>query len=448
MEDYKKIIADLPHSPGVYIYKNTNKEIIYIGKAVNLSKRVKQYFQREDAVGDKTPQLVSEIQSLDTIETSNEFDALLLEAKLIKEYQPKYNVIAKDDKSPLYVILTLGDELPRVLFGRKPKKQFSNTMGENVYFGPFQSAKTARNLLRSLRRVVPYCTQKPRNGKKCFYTHLGLCSPCPSYISKLNDPVEKESLTKEYRKNIFRLRDIMSGKAVQIIHEMEIDMRLLSSEEKFEEAASMRNQIEALRSLLSKRYDPNVYIQSDTLLRELVDKEKSELISVLKRYYPQLKDVNRIECYDISNTMGTYATASMVVMTNGDIDTNEYRKFRMRTKEAPNDFAMMNEVIKRRFNHPEWEYPSLIVIDGGKGQVGAALEGLRSFDTTEIQSIPVIGLAKKLEEIIVPMGEDWKTIRLPFSSSALKLLQRLRDEAHRFAITYHKLLRKNATIHK
>lgn len=424
-------------------------------KAINLSKRVKQYFQREDAVGTKTPQLVSEITTIDTIETENEFDALLLEAKLIKQYQPKYNIIAKDDKSPLYVIMTMDEDLPRVLFGRKPKHLNIDSQSEQItkkttlYFGPFQSGKVARNLMRSLRQVVPYCTQKLRTGNKCFYTHLGLCDPCPSYISKLKDQIVKEQLTKEYRKHMFRLRDILNGKAVKVIQDMEVDMQTLANKELFEEAASLRNQIAALRTLLSKRYDPSLYVQSDTMLEEIFQTERKELIHALQPYYPQISSLSRIECYDISNTMGTSATASMVVMTDGRIDKDEYRKFKIRTKEAPNDFAMMAEVLSRRFKHPEWEFPDLIVIDGGKGQVSSAQKALELVSTTlknEVNSIPIIGLAKRDEELIVPTSDGWKIIRLAFSNSGLKLLQRLRDEAHRFAITYHKLLRKKATL--
>lgn len=450
METPQEIIRTLPTSPGVYIYKNDKGEVIYIGKAVNLSKRVKQYFQREDAVGNKTPQLVAEIASIDTIQTEHEFDALLLEAKLIKQYQPKYNIVAKDDKSPLYIIMTIGEELPRIFFGRKPKSHLLNAeQATTLYFGPFQSAKAARNLLRSLRHVVPYCTQKRRTGNPCFYTHLGLCNPCPSLISKMNDMTQKNILVKQYRKNLFHLRDILSGKAVSVIQDMEKEMHKQAEKEQFEEAASIRNQINALRSLLSKRYDPTVYIQSDTMLEELFEKEQQELVNVLKQYYPNMHSVSRIECYDISNTMGTHATASMVVMVNGRIDKKEYRKFRIKTQKTPNDFAMMSEVISRRFNHPEWEYPDLLVIDGGKGQVNAVKTALENLTITNVDAnelLPIIGLAKREEEIIVPTKNGWKVIRLPFSHNGLKLLQRLRDEAHRFAITYHKLLRKKAFV--
>lgn len=427
----EQAVKQLPEHSGVYIYRNSQNVIIYIGKAVNLKKRIRQYFQREDAVGEKTPLLVAEIATIETRETTTEFEALLLEAKLIKEYTPKYNVIAKDDKSPLYILIDFSQQLPVVALGRKSKIQ-----NLNLYFGPFQSSKVARNLMRSLRRVVPYCTQKIRNGRRCFYTHLGLCNPCPSYISKLQDDSIKSQLSKQYRAHIFRLRDILSGKAVSVIADMEKEMASLANNEQYEDAASVRNQLAALRSLLSKKYDPSVYTQSDTLLQELFDQEKKDLITTLRPYYPKLTHLQRIECYDISNTQGVYATASMVVLTDGRTDTDEYRKFRIKTIQGPNDFAMMQEVLTRRSKHPEWASADLIVVDGGKGQVSAALEIIAG-------SIPIIGLAKREEEIIVPYNGTWKVIRLPFSSGALKMLQRLRDEAHRFSKKYHTTLRDN-----
>lgn len=453
MIDVKNSLSVLPRNPGVYIYKNKEKEIIYVGKAIDLSKRVKQYFTRDDALGAKTPLLVQEIASIETIETQSEFDAILLEAKLIKEYQPKFNTLAKDDKSPLYVLLNFDDELPVVSFVRKPKNLLignhkkTESTEQILYFGPFQSAYTARSLMRSLRRVVPYCIQKKRDGKNCFYTHIGLCIPCPSYISKLKDGQEKTKLTKIYRQHLFRLRDILSGKAVNVIRDLEKEMEKFSEEENYEEAASLRNQLKALRQLLSRQYNPALYVQSDSKREEIFLEEQQELITVLVPYYPELKKLNRIECFDISNFQGTNATASMVVVTEGRIDKQHYRKFRMRIKDGPNDFAMMAEAVTRRFTHADWQFPDLLVIDGGKGQVSAAknaLLSLRIMNSYSWQLPPIIGLAKREEEIIIPDNENWKTVRLPFSSGALKLLQRLRDEAHRFALTYHKLLRKKA----
>lgn len=421
METPQETLKKLPHSPGVYIYKNAEGVIIYIGKAKNLKKRVSQYWQR-DAVGPKTQLLVSQIASISTIQTASELDALLLEAKLIHDNAPKYNVVLKDDRSPLYILLTLSERLPHVLTMRRsdlPEK----INKQDALFGPFQSAGVVRSLLRALRHTIPYCTQKNRTGKPCFYAHIGLCNPCPS---------SAECDTHIYRQNIFRLKKILSGKSNTVLKDLEKDMRQAAAANRFEEAAMLRNHIQNLYSMLAKTYDPMLYISSDAAVDDIYANELSELSTIL--HVPRL---HRIECFDISNTGGTNATGSMVVLTDGRKNTDEYRRFKIRRQHTPNDFAMMAEMLTRRMTHTEWPKPDLIVIDGGKGQIHAVKE--------LIPDIPVIGLAKRFEEIIIPLAHDkWKVLRLDFTSPALHVLERVRDEAHRFAITYHRLLRKRS----
>lgn len=415
MEKAQETIKQLPHAPGVYIYRDNKHAVIYIGKAKDLKKRVGQYWER-DAVGPKTRLLVSQIRSIETIQTASELDALLLEARLIHTYQPKYNVVLKDDKSPLYILLTLSETLPHVFLLRKsdlPKKMKK----KDAVFGPFQSAGVVRSLMRQLRHIVPYCTQKRRTGKPCFYAHIGLCNPCPS---------DKNTKPRNYRKNIIRLKNILLGKEERVRLELEKEMRELAKEERYEEAAIIRGHLSNLYGLLQKQYDPMLYLQSDAAVEDIYKKELDALSQILS-----LPNLHRIECIDISNTQGSYATGSLVVLTEGHIDTQAYRRFRIRRKQAPNDFAMMKEVVKRRFSHPEWPNPDLLVIDGGKGQVRAAHEA----------PVPIIGLAKRFEEIIVPQGSSFKVIRLDLTSPALNVLRRIRDEAHRFAIRYHRLLR-------
>lgn len=207
METPQETLKALPHAPGVYIYRNAEGEIIYIGKAKDLKKRVSQYFQRDDAVGPKTQLLVSQIAGISTIKTASELDALLLEAKLIHDHAPKYNVVLKDDKSPLYILLTLSEPLPHVTTIRRsdlPEKIKTN----DALFGPFQSAGVVRSLLRHLRHTIPYCTQNKRTGKPCFYSHIGLCNPCPSDTN-----CDKQA----YRKNIYRLKNILCGKSNTVL---------------------------------------------------------------------------------------------------------------------------------------------------------------------------------------------------------------------------------------
>jgi excinuclease ABC subunit C len=435
MENLKNTLSHLPHSPGVYIYRNAEGIILYIGKAKDLSRRVKQYFQRDDAVGAKTALLVSQIVTLEYIKTVSEFDALLLEAKLIYEHQPKYNVLAKDDKSPLYIRIT-DAPIPVVTFTRKSK--IDEVSEAHWDFGPFQSSRVARSLLRQLRHVIPYCTQKIKTDRPCFYAHIGLCNPCPSYIWGLPDGDQKTALTKQYRAQILRLRDILSGKALGVLDDMEKQMNEFAKSERFEEATVIRNHMKALYDLLNKKYDASLYIQSDTQLEDITTAEISQLVIALQPWYPNVVHLHRIECVDISNLQGTDATGSVVVLTDGIVDRSQYRKFKIRSKNTPDDFAMIAEVLIRRFRHKEWKFPDLLVIDGGKGQVQSAHTTL---NTLSLQ-IPIIGLAKRREEIIVKKSDsEFVVMRLPLTSAGLHLLERIRDEAHRFAITYHRKLR-------
>lgn len=427
METPKEVAKKIPHDSGIYIFKDARDIPIYVGKAKDLHKRVSQYFDLREGKGIKTEHLVSQISSIDTIPTHSEFDALMLEAKLIREYNPKYNVIAKDDKSPLYLCITSDEELPRLLFIRKtgviPKRG-------RIYFGPFQSGRIINKVLRELRSITPFCTQKIRNGHPCFYTHLGLCNPCPSEFAKKED---RKSYTRLYRRNIRILINILSGKSLTVLHAMEKEMQKLSGAERFEEAEIIKSSIRRLQQLHTKHYDPIMYVTSDSFLENIYESEMNELKGALTPYYPHIATLHRVECMDISNTMGTNATGSLVVLIDGRPSSSDYRRFRIKTKKSPDDFAMIAEVVKRRFSHTEWPYPDLLVIDGGKGQVGAALEAI---------PVPVIGLAKRFENIIVPVGKTFMTVRLPVAHKGLHLLQRIRDESHRFAITYHKLLRK------
>ncbi|MCX6791880.1 MAG: UvrB/UvrC motif-containing protein, partial [Candidatus Gottesmanbacteria bacterium] len=370
--------------------------------------------------------LVSQIAEIETITTTSEFDALLLEAKLIHDNAPKYNVVLKDDKSPLYILLTLSEVLPHVYTMRRsdlPKKFHK----QDALFGPFQSATMVRSILRQLRHTIPYCTQKKRTGRPCFYSHIGLCNPCPSAAGT------DKTL---YRRNIFRLKNILCGKSDLVLKDLEKDMKMAANEQRFEDAAILRNHIQNLYFMMQKRYDPMLYMNADTGAEDIFHSELESLRNTLVPYIPELRHLHRIECIDISNTSGRQATGSLVILTDGHKDTNEYKRFRIRREIAQNDTAMIAEVVTRRFSHPEWPKPDLLVIDGGKGQVRAAQNA----------HVPVIGLAKHFEEIIVPHGPDWKIIRIPYTSAALHVLERVRDEAHRFAISYHRLLRKKAFV--
>jgi excinuclease ABC subunit C len=438
METPQQIAKSLSHQPGVYFFKDEAGGILYVGKAKDLRKRVSQYFDG-DLKDTKTTQLVALIRGIDTIETHSEFDALVLEAKLIRAHTPKYNIIAKDDKSPLYLAITFDEELPHIIFVRKSSIEQKKN---RLHFGPFQSGRVLRNVLRNIRRILPYCTQNRRTGKPCFYTHLGLCGPCPSAIVGMPESAEKNTLAKKYRANVRKITKIMSGKSLDVLHDLEDEMRELAKAERFEEAQEAKMSVERLGQLLQKHYDPSLYVQGDAFVEDVYEMEMKALQEALLPYYPDLPVPRRIECVDISNTYGTFATGSLVVLSEGKPHKSDYRRFRIRRKQAPNDFAMIAEVVSRRMKHAEWPYPDILVIDGGKGQVRSAMEVLQS------HSLPhhVIGLAKRFEEIVVPQGGTCKIVRLPIEHKGLHMLQRIRDESHRFALMYHRLLRKKGFL--
>lgn len=439
--DYAPRRVDLlPQRSGIYLFKNREGIILYIGKAINLKRRVGGYFTRDSKVGDKTRLLVSQIHTVTIVETANNFDALLLEATLIGRYKPKYNSIAKDDKSPLYVCLTISEELPHVLFMRKTA--LSTLHNKSAVFGPFQSGRVARVLMKNLRHSFPYCIQKNRNGRPCFYTHIGLCNPCPSVIIRLPSGHERKTFVHTYRQNIQRIHRILSGKSDSVIRAMQTDMKHKARMLQFEEARTIKKNLESLMDLLNRHDYASLYLSEIPEPTQMYTHELSLLKNILMKYFPKLRTLSRIECYDISNISGTYATGSLVVATDGVMDSSQYRKFRIRAMQTPNDPAMIGEVIIRRLKHTEWTYPNLLIVDGGKGQIQAAQNALAFVSL----SLPVIGLAKRFEEIIIPVSSGFQTIRLSFTNPALVFLQRIRDEAHRFARSYHHLLRKKSFV--
>lgn len=439
MEEIQKTLASLPHEPGVYLYHDRTDRVIYVGKAVDLSRRVKQYFQSKNQISDKTKRLVSDIARIEIIPVTSEFDALLLEAKLIRTYMPKYNVLSRDDKSPLYVAITLSEQLPHIRYLRKGEIPLVAAHKKNVVYGPFQSAHALKTLLRQVRRAVPYCTQNNRNGTPCFYTHLQLCHPCPSEIVSLSGPAYKKA-AQSYRKNIIRLKHVFDGKATAVLREYERNMNDLAASLKFEEARSIKKRIDALYTISQHRYDPAIFLERGAA--DIYEDELCELLDVLRPYYPRLAHLSRIECFDMSQLFGIAAVGSMVVLTNGRPESSQYRKFRIRMQGTISDTGMMQEVLTRRFKHTEWKLPQFLLVDGGKPQVHIAQRVLGDYGL----DIPCAGLAKRREEIILPYKNSYKTIRLPMSGKAIRVLQRIRDEAHRFAISYHRTLRNRRVL--
>ena len=418
--------SSLPSKTGVYKFLDANNSILYVGKAIDLKNRVSSYFTSPQLLGEKTKILVSQIKKIQITIVETELEALLLEAFYIKKYKPKYNILQKDNKSYLKIRITINNPYPAVLLTRKEDDP------KSLYFGPYPSSNALRTVLRIIRKVFPYHSVLNHQTRICLYNHLGLC-PCLSS-------------NRNYRKNIRSVIKILEGKSKNIMQELEKERDKLSKEENYEEASKIQKKINTMSLITAPFHRPFEYHINPNLREDIRRNEMGKLIQILNEAGFSLKSLDRIECYDISNTQGTNPTASMVVLTNAEIDKSQYRKFKMRTK-GPNDFAMMQEVLTRRLKHHEWQTPNLIVVDGGRGQVSSALKVLLKMN----KNIPLIGLAKREETIIVPViaseakqSPSFKEISLPKDSKALHLIMRIRDEAHRFAITYHKKLRNKS----
>lgn len=421
MKIKKSLYKFLPQEPGVYLFLDDKDRVLYVGKARNLKNRVSSYFENKN-LGTKTGILVSKIVKIEYTQVGSEVESLLLEASYIKKHNPPFNVKMMDGKAYPLIQITIKDKYPKVLVARRTDDP------ESLYFGPYPNPGSMKLVLRTARRIFPF--QSVINHKKriCLYNHLGLC-PCPPVF-------DSPELKKTYSKNIKNLIRFFEGNARSVVKELEKERDNLSEKEKFEAAQKMQRQIDAINLILNPVKRPFEYDINPNLLSDIRKKELDELLENLKNNGVGIKSLNRIECFDISNISGKMSTGSMVVFINGEKDTSSYRRFKISPLiTGPNDFAMMEEVVRRRMKHfDDWGVPNLIIVDGGKGQISSALKVLRK----EHERTPVIGLAKK-DEIIITSA--FKLIRLPKDSEALKLVMRIRDEAHRFAITYHKKLR-------
>jgi len=440
MKNLSKIINKLPHKIGVYTFRDESLEPLYVGKALDIKSRVVTYFKK-NFLGPKTKKMVSKIQKIEHIITESEIEALLLEAALIKKLRPQYNVRLKDDKSYQYIKITIQDDFPKVITVRNRKKDGAK------YFGPFPQGYTVKQVLRTIRKIFPYCNKKAKYKRACFYYHLNLCpGPCANTISKT-----------AYRKIIHQLIMFLSGKKNRVVKSITKEMRNATQKQNFEKAALLRDQIQMIKYVTQTFRCSRDYILNPNLLVDQKREELESLINVLKTrrilsHNYQLKDNFRIESYDISNIKGKYATGAMVVFVDGLKEISHYRRFRIKLKDSQDDIAMMKEVLNRRFKKiASSSYdvsfqntPDLVLVDGGKGQLGGALEILKENNI----KIPCIALAKRLEEIIIfdTTQKMYKSITLKKYSPALKILQRTRDEAHRFSVSYHRTLRRRAAI--
>ena len=430
-DDLREKVRSLPTTAGVYLMKDGLSRVIYVGKAVNLRSRVSSYFNSKAALDRRICDLVPEIRDVDHIGCDSEVEALLLEARLIKDIQPKFNSELKDDKTFPYLQITTREEFPRIEFTRKPRSR-----GVKLY-GPFTSAKRLRGAISVLQRIFRFRTcsldiaeneERWRWFRPCLLASIGQCTaPCNLRISK-----------EDYRQDIRRLRMVLGGKKSKLLTELKAEMLTASQELRFERAARIRDEITALETL--------------NLRGNLKDHEQPEVFPIdpKKGLRGLMKTLNldklprRIEGIDIAHLQGGETVASLVSFLDGLPFKHGYKRFKIKSVDGVDDFASIREVVSRRFSRLREEgeaFPDLLLIDGGKGQLNSALDAFRML---EITPPPILSLAKRDEEIFLP-GES-EPIRLSKHAYALRLLQYVRDEAHRFAQHYHHLLRRKSSL--
>jgi len=410
----KEKLKDMPHLPGVYIMKDASGEALYIGKAKDLSKRVSSYFQVSRPKTARHMALLEKVKGLDYVITSSEEEALIYEASLVKEKKPKYNVELKDDKSFPFLKLTLSEKFPRLTITRKRIDDGSG------YFGPYTKVKLLRNAVSILKNIFPLRICKKIPGETCLAYHIGQClGPCVKRIDE-----------KSYGEIVGQLVLFLEGKKTRLIRELTDKMKSLADEKNFEQAAIIRNRVSALLEV-SDRKTADYSSWGNIALK---------LKKILRLPGLPLK----IEAFDVSNISGKEATGSMVYFNNGLPDKSNYRKFRIKNVKGIDDYAMIKEIVHRRYKRLKEEnkgFPDLIIIDGGKGHLRAAYEELLRLNAGHI---PVIGIAKQ-EEKIYTLGSH-EPLDINRDSEILHFIQSVRDEAHRFALKYHHALRRNITV--
>jgi excinuclease ABC subunit C len=427
----EKVRTSFPDAPGVYLFQDKQGRVIYVGKAKNLKARAGSYFLKAAAGDSRTSQLVHEAYDIDFLEAESEVDALLMEARLVKDIQPKFNRDLRDDKSFPYLQITTHEDFPRVEITREPRSS-----GVKLY-GPFANVASLRGALQVLQRVFQFRTcsldieesdDRWRWFRPCLLASIRQCTaPCNLRISK-----------EEYRRDIQRLKKFLEGGRKPLLAEMRAEMQAAAEAKRFEQAAKLRDEIKMLESLsergdLEKHEQPEVFYQ---------DPKKG--LAGLQKVLKLSKQPRTIEGVDIAHLGGDETVASLVQFIDGLPFKPGYRRFRIREVAGVDDYASIHEVVARRFRRLDAEgemFPDILLIDGGKGQLGKAIT---AFESLHITPPTLLSLAKR-EELIYVAGRD-EPLRLSRHAYGLRLLQYVRDEAHRFAQHYHHLLRRKKTL--
>lgn len=440
-----------PSSPGVYWFLAKNDEVLYVGKAKSLRKRLSQYAHAQD----NRPQIYALARETKTARwdiAESELQALLVEAELIRRYQPHFNILLKDDKSDLYICLSK-DEFPHLFTARKPEVVRATEKLQT--FGPYPSAFKVKQVLTIARKIFKWCDH-PNSKHPCFYYHLDLCDG--ACVGKYNP--------EQYQEKIADLKRFLHGKTSELIREMKLELESASQKKYFEVAAIKRDQLQALIQVTSPKYRLAPDMVLPTLTANMEQEALVSLRAILRQYLniPASLPLTRIEGYDVSNIQGTNASCSMVVAMDGRMTNSEYKHFGIKTLNTPNDFGMLKEALLRRQNHPEWTIPDVILIDGGKGQLRTAL-------TSWTWPSIIISIAKRPDRLLIPIisfgklskssskkmkvhnlagfdPDDRKTMKIAYKEIVLtsdfpatRLIQSIRDESHRFAKRLHTIKR-------
>jgi excinuclease ABC subunit C len=420
----KEEVNSLPTTNGIYIFRN-ERGIIYIGKSVNIKARVASHIENA-RIDQKEAAIIQNSTILECIITDSEFKALLLESRLIQKYLPPYNSIWKDDKSYLYVKVTVKEDYPKIIPVRRENDRKSR------YFGPFPSMRTVEEMLKEIRKVFPFCTSKKISKRACFYSKIGLCAPCPNVVAATEDQIIKKKLKAEYRGNIRKIIKVLEGNTDLVLMGLYKELKDLKEQGKYEEGIKLRNKIYRFERLIQQRL-----FVSDQYPNYNQSLESTEsLQKLLLKYFPSLEHLHRIECYDMSNMSMKEVTSSMVVAVEGLIDKSQYRKFKIKNVKSQSDFEFFEETLHRRFNN-KWELPNLILVDGGRPQVRTAQKVLDELHIT----IPLVGIAKHPDRLVISQ-KGLPTISPPAQNLGFNLVRLLRDESHRFAKKYHLYLRE------
>ena len=414
MDKFKIILKNkldiLPKTAGVYCFID-KKETIYIGKAINIQNRVKNHFFQPTY---RDNLFINKTSKIGYLETGSEIEALILEASLIKKHQPKFNVVWKDDKNYFYVAITK-DKKPIVYITHQKRE-------DAEYIGPFIEGQALKKTLRFLRRAFPYYTSKKHSKSKCTYCHLDLCpGPDPDLA--------------EYKKNIKKLILILQGKRGAVLNSLKKEMKYFSKQKEFEKAARIRDRVYALRQIML-----HTNVIEPTTIKEDPWSKSQKILQGLTNIE---NHISKIECYDISNIQGKQATGSVVVFINGKPDKSQYKKFKIKMKNEPNDIAMLKEVLQRRLSHKEWSYPEIMLIDGGIAQLNIAISVKNQKQDTK--RIKIMSIAKRNRELYIE-GREKPILLKTLPREVFNLILQLDDQAHRFAINYHKKLRKKQLL--